>query len=73
MSGLNLSTEEKDIYFLAADPWGDFEIKSENLIYGTIGNFEGMQCRNNENHKEILKRCGKIVKLIEEIEQLNKP
>lgn len=72
MGKLNLSTEEKDIYIIATDPWGIYEIESDNIIYGQIGNLHGMQCRNSDNYKKLLDKCSQVVKLIEEIEQLNK-
>ncbi len=72
MAELNLSTEEKDIYILAADPWGQFEIESDNIRYGLIGNLSGLQCRNQNNAEKIKDKCLQIVKLIEEVEQLNK-
>jgi hypothetical protein len=70
--GLNLSTEIKDIYIISADPWGQYEIESDNIRYGVIGNLHGLQCRNADNYKEILDKCSQVVKVIEEIEQLNK-
>lgn len=69
---LNLSTEEKDIYILSADPWGYFEINSDNLQYGVLGDLHGLQCRNQDNAEKIKDKCSEVVKLIEEIEQLNK-
>ncbi len=69
---LNLSKEEKDIYILSADPWGQFEIESDNMQYGVFGELHGLQCRNQDNAEAIKNKCSEVVKLIEEIEQLNK-
>lgn len=69
---LNLSKEKKDIYILSADPWGQYELKSYNLIYAVCGDLHGVQCRNIDNEDEIKNKCSQVVKLIEEIEQLNK-
>ena len=70
--GLNLSNEKKDIYWLSVDPWGKYELESDNLHYVTIGELDGLQCRNQDNSSKIAEKGNLVVKLIEEIEQLNK-
>ena len=69
---LNLSKEDKDVYTINADPWGHYEISSENLIYISHGMFEGMQCENQDNKVAISLKCREVIKLIDEIELLNK-
>jgi len=72
MKKINLSTEIKDVYTISADPWGDFEIQSDNLFYAHTKTHHGAQCRNITNSDIIRAKCAIVVNLIEEIEQLNK-
>ena len=52
----------------------ELEIQSENLIYTQLGlHHHGLQCENQDNHDEILKKCSEICKLILEIDKLNNP
>jgi len=72
MSKLNLATYRKDTFIISPDPWGDYMIESENIRYSTIGSLHGLQCRNADNHSEIIQKCEAVHNLITEIEELNK-
>ncbi|NQZ76813.1 MAG: hypothetical protein HRT61_12050 [Ekhidna sp.] len=50
----------------------EVEISSDGLIYAELGDTHyGVQCMNQENEDEILKKCKQIADLIREVDKLN--
>lgn len=69
---LKSNITSNDVYILKSNTWGMYELKSENLEHSRFDDLHGLWCKNTGNNKEILEKCKQIIKLIEEIEDLNK-
>ena len=52
-----------------------YDIEQKDLIYSTLGTtHHGLQCNHtDERHAQIMEKCAQVVKLIQEIDELNQP